>query len=322
MKVGLSFDLRNPPEWRRDTAVFYQEILELVQLAEELGIDGVWVSEHHFIPDEYIPSPLVFLSAIAARTRTIELGAGIIVMPFYDPIKLAEDASVLDLISGGRLNLGIASGYRPAEFAAFGKDHATRWPQTRRGVERLLELLAGAEVTPGETIQPRSPGLRDRIWIGARTPGPARLAGRHGLGLHYDEPGIMEVYRDAYTGDLPGRAVFTLGYDNYIEGESGPSWKDAGPFALHRYNEYRRYLAELMGREPRVAASAEEARNTGAITVMTPTELGDEARRRREIMPELQWFSLAGFMPGQPIEQAKEYVRMVANEVVPAIRNV
>src|SRR4051794_14944410 len=94
----------------------YGEAIAEAELAERLGFDSVWLEEHHGVREHYWPSPLVVLAAIAAGTERIVLGTDVVVLPFYAPVRLAEDAAVLQGISGGRFVLGVAAGYRPAEF--------------------------------------------------------------------------------------------------------------------------------------------------------------------------------------------------------------
>src|SRR5579884_1750889 len=102
-------------------AEIYARGLTLFQTAEELGFDSAWVAQHHAHMDGGLPSPLVFLSAVAARTRRIALATGIITLPLEQPIRLAEDAAVLDALSGGRLELGFGSGGNEVTFALFGQ---------------------------------------------------------------------------------------------------------------------------------------------------------------------------------------------------------
>jgi probable F420-dependent oxidoreductase len=99
---------------------YYREALEEVTRAEELGFDSVWMEEHHAVTDHYWPSPLVVLAGFATRTSRLRLGTDILVAPFHHPVRLAEDVAMLDVMSGGRVTVGIAIGYKPDEFALYG----------------------------------------------------------------------------------------------------------------------------------------------------------------------------------------------------------
>jgi probable F420-dependent oxidoreductase len=101
---------------------YYRDALEEVVRAEELGFDSVWMEEHHSVTDHYWPSPLPVLAGFATRTQRMRLGTDILVAPFYHPVRLAEDTTMLDVISGGRFVLGIAIGYKPDEFALYGAE--------------------------------------------------------------------------------------------------------------------------------------------------------------------------------------------------------
>src|SRR5436190_17988969 len=99
---------------------YYREALEEVTRAEELGFDSVWMEEHHSVTDHYWPSPLPVLAGFATRTSRLQLGTDILVAAFYHPVRLAEDVALLDVMSNGRVTLGIAIGYKPDEFALYG----------------------------------------------------------------------------------------------------------------------------------------------------------------------------------------------------------
>jgi alkanesulfonate monooxygenase SsuD/methylene tetrahydromethanopterin reductase-like flavin-dependent oxidoreductase (luciferase family) len=118
VNVGLYFDLRNPPPWRQDWQRLYAFTLEMCEEAERLGIHSVWFTEHHLFEDGYIPQPLTFASATAARTSRIRIGIAILIAPLYHPVHLAEQAAVVDIVSGGRLDLGIGAGYRSTSCSA------------------------------------------------------------------------------------------------------------------------------------------------------------------------------------------------------------
>lgn len=111
-----------------------EEALEDAVLADEMGFDSIWLAEHHFSPYGILGNPLLFASAIAQRTKRIKIGTAVMVVPFYSPIRLAEDAALVDLMSGGRLMMGIGRGYQPIEFAGFGIDPAS-------SIERYNEIV-------------------------------------------------------------------------------------------------------------------------------------------------------------------------------------
>ena len=132
MTVDFGFGLitcqRYPGDPRSDTEL-YRQALALAEDADAYGLDSVWVSEHHFVDDAYLPSLLPLCAAIAARTRRVRVGTALLLAPLHDPVRLAEDAAVVDLISGGRLVLGLGLGWRAEEFDALGIPLADRVPR-------------------------------------------------------------------------------------------------------------------------------------------------------------------------------------------------
>lgn len=122
------------------------EVLELAEAADEAGLATLWVAEHHFHPGGVCPSPPVLLAACGGRTRRIRLGALVSVLPFHSPIELAEQYAMLDRLIGGRLNLGVGSGYIPMEFEGFGVDPTAKRERFDEGLDTLLRAFAGEEV--------------------------------------------------------------------------------------------------------------------------------------------------------------------------------
>jgi probable F420-dependent oxidoreductase len=125
---------------------FYRESLEEVIRAEALGFDSVWMEEHHSVTNHYWPSPLTVLAGFATRTSRMMLGTDILVAPFYHPVRLAEDVAMLDVISGGRMTLGIAIGYKPDEFALYGADLAKRGARFEEQLAIMKRLWSGERV--------------------------------------------------------------------------------------------------------------------------------------------------------------------------------
>jgi alkanesulfonate monooxygenase SsuD/methylene tetrahydromethanopterin reductase-like flavin-dependent oxidoreductase (luciferase family) len=143
LRFGLWYDFRTPTRWPQDPSDLYAAILDQIVRAEDLGWDDVWLSEHHFIDDGYLPSCLPMAAAIAARTRRMRIGTAILQLPLHDPVRLAEDAAIVDVISRGRLDLGVGLGYRPQEYAGFDLDWSTRVERLEEGLEVLRALFAG-----------------------------------------------------------------------------------------------------------------------------------------------------------------------------------
>ena len=107
MDFGLLLPFRNPKQWAVPFPQLYQDHIEQAVLAEELGYDHIWTTEHHFADDAWAPSLFPILSAIAMQTSRIRLGTYIIILPLHNPVRVAEDAATVDIISDGRLDLGI-----------------------------------------------------------------------------------------------------------------------------------------------------------------------------------------------------------------------
>src|SRR3954469_6651111 len=181
----------------RSAADSLLQTIELAEAAEELGVDGAFVRVHHF--ERQLASPFPLLSAIGARTRRIEIGTAVIDMRYENPLYMAEEAAAADLISGGRLQLGVSRGspetvLRGAEaFGYLPGDGESAADLARRKTELFLAAIDGTAVATtdpartgisgGLAIQPQSPGLRDRIWWGAGTRATAQWAARAGMNL-------------------------------------------------------------------------------------------------------------------------------------------
>ena len=116
LRIGVSYDFRNPVNSGVSDAHLYAEILEQVKWLDQIGADMVWFTEHHFVEDGYLPSWVPVAGAMAAVTSHVRFGTDICLMPFNHPIRLAEDLAVLDNISGGRVDIGLGMGYAPHEF--------------------------------------------------------------------------------------------------------------------------------------------------------------------------------------------------------------
>jgi putative FMN-dependent luciferase-like monooxygenase len=162
----------------------YRLAVEQIVHAERQGFDSAWVAQHHFDGDEGgLPAPFVFLAHVAAQTSRIRLGTGVVTLPLEEPVRVAEDAAVFDLISNGRLELGLGSGGTPSAFAGFGRDSADRGAIFERNAATVRDSLAGKALGGGNILYPSAPELIDRIWQATFSAAGGKRAGEAGDGL-------------------------------------------------------------------------------------------------------------------------------------------
>lgn len=162
----------------------YRLATDQIRHAERFGVQRAWVAQHHFHATEGgLPSPFVFLAHAAAATSEIRLGTGVVTLPLEDPVRVAEDAVVADLLSGGRVDLGLGSGGTPTSFVPFGLDVSGKAEAYDRKLATLLDALAGRELGGGNTLYPDAGTLADRVWQATFSVAGGTRAGVHGHGL-------------------------------------------------------------------------------------------------------------------------------------------
>lgn len=203
---------------RADAADRYRLAADQARHAERLGFDTVWVAQHHFHADEGgLPSPFVFLAHLAALTSRIRLATGVVTLPLENVVRVAEDAVVADLLSGGRIELGLGSGSTPASFAAFGIEASDRTRVYDAAVQQLLDALDDRELGhPENHLYPRGGSLLDRVWQATFSSYGGTRAGAVGHGLLLSRtqprpegqadlplPELQQPIVDAYLAALP-----------------------------------------------------------------------------------------------------------------------
>ncbi len=162
----------------------YRLAADQIRHAERFGIGRAWVAQHHFHEAEGgLPAPLVFLAHLAASTSEIRLATGVVTLTLEDPVRVAEDAIVADLLSGGRIDLGLGSGGTPSSFLPFGVDVADKAEVYERKLGVLLAGLTGGEVGGKSRLYPAPGTLADRIWQATFSVSGGTRAGIHGHGL-------------------------------------------------------------------------------------------------------------------------------------------
>ncbi|HVM52950.1 MAG TPA: LLM class flavin-dependent oxidoreductase [Acidimicrobiales bacterium] len=336
MRFGVMFDFRNPPEMRRADETVYRETLETVRFVEELGFDDVWLSEHHFTPDGYCPSPLAVSAAIAAQTSRVAIGQALMVLPLHDPLRVAEDGATVDVISGGRFLLGVGVGYRPKEFEGFGIDIRSRGSR----MEEQLAIIDQAwrtgavtfhgrhfdvdeiEIRPRPVQRPRPP-----IWIGGLSrPAIARAAllgdgllagGRRAvrwyveelerLGRPTDDIQAAGAHRWYFVDPDPDRLRDRVEEHLLVFHNTVVGYFDSGGQAMP------------MGAEPATSAADLEAKG-GQYVFCTPEECARQIVAHRREVP-LSRFYILGGLPGLDFDIARGWIETFARVVVPAVRS-
>jgi probable F420-dependent oxidoreductase len=337
--VGL-FSGQIPPGSSRTFAQEYRETIELVRLAEALGFDSAWVSEHHGSSDGYLPSLLPMLAAMAAATERIRLGSGIVLAPLHDPLRLAEDAAVVDQLSDGRLVLGLGIGWRHEEFRMFGVPVSERLVRTVEAIEVLRRAWSGrrfsfqgrafrydrVRVTP-PPAQPGGPP----IYLGGYADAAVRRAGRLADGYIVEAEGVDEIRpfferfeaaaREARKD--PRRLGFVL-LRNVVVSRDARGWKLAGRGLAHQLGAYTAWEAgsdtpdldrlELPPPdEEAILASTDGGTPAEVASRLRPFADAFAGRSDLELVVRLHY-------PGMTFDDASSMFELFAEDVLPALR--
>jgi alkanesulfonate monooxygenase SsuD/methylene tetrahydromethanopterin reductase-like flavin-dependent oxidoreductase (luciferase family) len=320
MDAWLCYDLRTFPGGASSVEMAAAAI-EQVAWADDKGFEAVLLPEHHGAADGYDPSPFVLAGAMAARTRRIRLVLGAVLLPLHNPLRVAEDAVTLDVISGGRVTLVAGLGYVPSEFEMFGVSLADRGRLADAALQTLRAAFTGepfdhdgrtARVTP-KPVQDPLP-----IYVGGAVPASARRAARYGQGFFptVPTPELLSLYHDECVrhGREPGRVV-TMVPPLFVHVAEDPdaAWARIAPHALYEMAEYGRWAAESaavsnMDSPYQEMPDADAIRAMGSHAVVTPeqaVELVRAAERDGRLVnfkpmmgglsPDLAWASLELF---------------------------
>jgi natural product biosynthesis luciferase-like monooxygenase protein len=267
MKFGLLYLPTYVPELDGGLPEFYGRMLEQIAFADELGYDSVWLTEHHFDPyGGTIPNPAVFGVAVAQRTRRIRIGVAVSVLPLHNPLLVAEDYAMLDVLSNGRLDFGVGRGSVPAEFMEFGISPENSAEVMVEATELILRAWRedgfehrGKNFShPRISLLPRPvqslSGGHPPIWVGAaRTPDTFEWAGRNGfhlMVLPYMFPvDVLKPKIDLYfealgaAGHDPARAEVMAKFHVFV----GQSAAEARRYGQPAYENYKRVSGSRSG---------------------------------------------------------------------------
>ena len=321
---SLRYDLRCPAFGKATSAELVEAAIEQCAWADERGFAAVTLSEHHGSPDAYLPSPIVLGAAIAARTRNLRLVFGALIAPLHDPVRLAEDLAVLDLVSRGRVIPVVSGGYVESEFATFGRKLSER-RAIMDGIVPFLERAWSGEpfehegrtvrVLPRPHQRPRPP-----ILMGGASAPAARRAARFADGFMPTTPDIHAIYREECLRlgkPDPGEPVRTTGNFCFVAEDPDAAWARIAPHAMHEMNAYGMWAAEsgaATGYAP--IEDADALRATGQYPVYTPDELVAKAKA----LGPGGTVTLHPLMGGLDPELAWECLRLVESKVMPALQ--
>lgn len=316
-----------------DLAQSYANAQELFVAADELGFDSGWVAQHHTWENEAggLPSPWTFLANVAAKTRTIHLGTAVTILPLEDPLRLAEDVAVIDVLSGGRVELGVGSGFDQAAYRAFGKDIERRRELTTEKLRVLRGALSGEPLFEGgPRLKPLAPDLAaNRLWQAVFSEQGARYVAAEGSNLllnratyGYDEPTdvVQRPWADAYLEDVAAHApqksprvgisrlIFTADSREEALAQIAPGVTDSlerlrkGGHAGHDFGD----------------DSLENALFRFHASYGTPDDVVGQLRRER-VFP-VATDLLAQFNPGRPsLDASLRALELLATEVAPQL---
>lgn len=308
MRVGLYYDLRNPGGVRPWDEV-YAAALRQIEHAEAAGIDAVWFSEHHGFADGYLPAPLTFAAAAAARTARVRIGTAVVIAGLLPARTLAEQAAVVDGISGGRLELGLGAGWREPEFAGIGAEFRGRYERLERAAAGLAGLWAGGTATPPPVQDPLP------LWIGARGPRGAQIAGRLGAGLLWLDHELMPAYREGLEAAGHGPEVARVG------GLVNMFLADDPDEARHALRDAGRAARASYAGNDRAAGTGGRAATFPKVAVLSPGDAVEHVERLTANLPVSDifcWADIGGLGATRP-DLTERHAELVAGELAAAL---
>ena len=297
-RTCLFFDMR-APAFGAPARDIYAAALEMTAFGDRIGIDKAGFMEHHGCDDGYLANPFLMGAAAAARTSRIRINLGAVVLPLHDPLKVAEDISIVDQISQGRVEVIFGAGYVPSEFARFGVSLHDRARLMDAGIETILRALSGeATASDGRDILVRPLPIqdpRDILLVGGGVKASAIRAARFDLGFAPANPKLFGLYEDEMRarGQLlramhgPGRPLCIHLAEDIEQG-----WRELLPHAVHVARSYAAWADETgMHKSPFHGLGTEDAmRASGIFQVWTPDQM-------LEYAAGLPQNATLGFMP-------------------------
>ena len=330
-KFGYLFDFRHPAELAQTTtAEFYAAMFEQIDYLDAAGYDTLWITEHHFVEDGYLAAAMPMMAAMATRTRHAKIGSYVILAPFYNPLRLAEDAALIDVISNGRLRLGIGLGYRLEEFDIFQMSRAERLGRTLETIAILKRAWTGERFSftgkyfnfKDAIVRPRpiSQPYPELLW-GGMAPAAIRRGARLDMGFACNL-GAEQVntYHAALRelGKNPDDYAVVNTRLVYVCDSEDQGWKEIEPHLMYQMRLYGKWLAEGKIESGGLYRADGAALRKGAIIGPPAVVLP----RLRQIIATTRMTELALSMqlPGLDPRKVMRSLERFTNELLPALR--
>lgn len=320
----MRFDMR-APDGGAPASDLYRAALDMAEWGEQTGCVAVQVSEHHASSDGYLPAPLVLAAAIAGRTRRLPIQVAALILPLHDPIEIAEQMAVLDLVSGGRVSYVVAVGYRAEEYAIFGRELRERGRRMDACLAALRSAFSGEPFDfEGRRVQvlprPATPG-GPLLLVGGNSAAAVRRAARFGLGMltQGGDASLAPLYRAecARHGNAPGLFLDPPAdtvTSAFVAEDLDAAWRRLGPHLLHDAQMYAAWLPEGTSVSRSAARSVDELRAAnGPYRIFTPDEAIAHIRARGVLL-------LQPLCGGIPPDLAWEQLHLIERRVLPALR--
>jgi probable F420-dependent oxidoreductase len=341
MRVGYGYlTAQHHPDDARSDVEIYREAIEIAVEVEAAGFDSVWTSEHHFVDDGYMPSQLPVLAAIAARTTRIRLGTGVLLAPMFDPLHLAEDAATVDLISDGRLILGLGIGWRDEEFDGFGIPTSQRGSRLEGHLAVLRQAWADGLVSgdgrqfvyPDLNVTPKPARAGGPpIWLGAGAETAVRRVGRLADGYlagPASPDGLARrmgwVREEAVAAGRDPDSITANLYRPTFAWRDGDAWERVRAAAWYmdwKYGDMGDARGSRERRRPPPMTAADEERLRRQTIVGTPEEVVARIAEYHDVLGAEGTYVARAHFPGLDAGVAAESRRILADEVLPALTN-
>jgi alkanesulfonate monooxygenase SsuD/methylene tetrahydromethanopterin reductase-like flavin-dependent oxidoreductase (luciferase family) len=329
VRFGLWYDFRNPGPSAPAFEDLYASILDQIVAGEALGFDSVWLTEHHFCEDGYTPSPLVIAAAIAARTRRLKIGTNLMLLPLHDPVRLAEDAATVSLLSGGRFDLGVGIGYRQLEFDQFQRQLSHRPSLLEEGIEIIRRSWSGQPVgfsgrrfAVGDVRVTPAPVHPPRILLGGMVPPAIQRAARIADGF-LSTGGIgIDDYCEALRaqGKRLEQGNVVLGCWAIIAEDPEAEARRIGDHILYQINEYIRWGAFGPPEQATLFDDVMVAIENGLYELWDAEMAVSNLTKLVRDYPLISDIHFWAQFPGEPVDSGTRRLQYIADKVLPRLR--